>query len=124
MRRVWWSMMCDRNHMWDVEADDAPEPPRQALRCPVDGEEAVTASKEEPADRVRITLASAARVTDPVRGTVAHDDEWFVEVSSVDGSRSMRTAEAWPWVVAIDKAARFQNLTWREAEARWNRTTR
>ena len=117
-------MRCDSNHAWEAQADDAPEPPPDALRCPFDGAQAVTARKEEPADRVRITLASGARITDPVRGTVAHDGEWFVEISSFDGSRSLRSTEAWPWAVAVDKAARLQNLTWHEAKARWNRTMR
>jgi hypothetical protein len=103
MRRVWWTLRCDNNHAWDVEAHDAPEPPTEALRCPIDGEQAGTVRKEEPADRVRITLASGARITDPVRGTVTHDGDWFVEVSSFDGSRSMRTSEAWPWAVAVNK---------------------
>jgi hypothetical protein len=117
-------MRCESNHAWDVEADDAAKPPPEALRCPLDGQDAVTARKDKAADRVRITLASGARVTDPVRGTVAHDGEWFVEVSSFDGSRSIRTTRAWPWEVAIEKASRFQNLTWHEATERWKRTMR
>jgi hypothetical protein len=38
--RVWWQFRCDNSHVWEIVADDSPEPPPEATRCPIDGEEA------------------------------------------------------------------------------------
>ena len=120
--RVWWSMMCDASHRWEAESPDVPEPPPEVWRCPVCGMEAVTAQRQPPADYVRICLVSAARVGDAVRGDVIKEGQWYLEIVRSDGGDTMRSHQPWPWNEAIERAARFQELTWPEAENRWRRT--
>ena len=120
--RIWWVMMCDDNHAWEAESLDVPEPPPEAVHCPVCGLEAVTARRELLADYVRICLVSAARVSDPVSGAISNEGQWYVEVQQSEGDGIIRSHRSWSWSGATERAGRFREMTWPEALNRWRRT--
>jgi hypothetical protein len=68
---VWYVLRCDKGHSWEVLHDDTREFPHECEMCEKDGLEAVTLQRMPPADRVRVTIAPAARVSDEVTGRVA-----------------------------------------------------
>ena len=120
--RVWWEFRCDDGHAWEVYIDDAPDPPDELAICPIDGSEAITAHREPPADRVRVTLVSGARIVDKVKGQVWRENRYYLEVSACDGSQILRSAQDFDWDSAVERASWFNNHTWEEAVSRWKRT--
>jgi hypothetical protein len=121
MTEIWWRLRCDHGHSWDVRSEQAEEPPDDAVICPVDGTEAVTATTLEPADRVRLCLVPAARVLDRVKGTVERDGTYFLEWSSADGARTLRSADVYDMDEAFARMRLFVRDTWDEAVARMRR---
>jgi hypothetical protein len=119
---VWWEFRCDQNHLWEAYGADGSEPPAGADACPVDGAPAVTAKRMPPADRVRLSLVPSARIDDVVRGTVARDDAFYIEVTKWDLSERLRSDVPLSWDEASRRLAWFRGLTWDQATARWART--
>jgi hypothetical protein len=120
--QVWWVFRCDQNHAWEVYVEDGREPQGELTRCPIDGTEAVTASRQEPADRVRIALIPAARIADPVTGTLSHEQDYYLEIGSVDDTDRRRSANSYSWDEAVRKATLFRTASWQDAVRRWERT--
>jgi hypothetical protein len=114
---IWREYRCDQNHSWTVYADDVAEPAASA-HCPVDGSEAVTVSKQPPADRVTIAIVPAARIVDSRTGKIGHEREYFLELSSSDGSQRIRS-KVLDWQNAVTMAERFKDLPWEQAMGRW-----
>jgi hypothetical protein len=120
--RIWWSFMCDDSHRWEAYVEETPGAPDELATCPVCGFEAVTARRELPANRARVTFVSGARVVDEVPGQVSHANRYYLEISSHDDSEILRSAVAFDWAGAVERAAWFNNVTWAEAKNRWLRT--
>jgi hypothetical protein len=121
--RVWWYLHCDDGHQWEGDTEDASlDAPAHLVLCPICGLEAVTASRRPPADRVRVSLVPSTCISDPVTGQVAREDRYYIEVSSQDGSEAMLSTDDYQWKTAVEQASWFRNLTWIEAENRWQRT--
>jgi hypothetical protein len=119
---VYWSFRCDQNHVWEATAEDSQDPGPDLVRCPVDGTDAVTAVRQEPADRVRVGLVPAARVVDAVKGSIGHDSDYYLEISSFDGAMRLRSARPYSWEQAIKKASMFRHASWADASRRWKRS--
>jgi hypothetical protein len=119
---VFWSFRCENEHWWEVALPSGQEPSNSDAMCPEDGEMAITKRREPPADRVGVCLLSAARVVDDVRGQVSKTDQYFIAIVSNDGVELARSARAYRWEVAIEKAAIFRDATTEMALNRWRRT--
>jgi hypothetical protein len=119
---VWWTLRCDANHEWSVLHDDTTRPPDGYEICPHDGTPAVTLKQMPPADRVRITLAPAARVADPETGVVEAEHRYFIELGRWNASEVLRSESFFDWPEAIERASWFANASWEEARNRWERT--
>ncbi len=93
-----WAFMCDESHSWE-SAEVAPSQEPDAS-CPGCGAPAVTARRQAWADRLDISLISAAREADPVRGTLAGDGDYHVVAHDGDGRVVLRTSHPLP----VDRA--------------------
>ena len=121
VRDVWWQFRCDRGHSWEIEAPDSSDPPPDAVRCPHDGTDAVTAKRMAPADRAHFKLIPAARVSDQVKGSIEHDGLYFVELLSADGTQRARSERPYDMAEAVAKLQPFMKDTWVDALARMRR---
>ncbi|GAB2680547.1 hypothetical protein GCM10009743_65760 [Kribbella swartbergensis] len=119
--KVWWEFRCDANHQWTLYADESPDPPDEAMKCPVDGSPAVTATSQTPADRVVIAIVPAARIVDAETGTVGFDSEYHLEISSTDNVRTRRSSRSYDWDEAVGRAALFRRVSWEQALVRWEK---
>lgn len=119
--KIWWESRCDSNHRWSTYGDESPEPPETAVTCPIDGSDAVTISSQRPADRVAVTISSAARIVDAVTKSVGHDGEYVVEISSFDRAQTLRSSKTMSWDDAVAKAGLFRAVSWSDALTRWKR---
>ena len=102
MRAVGWDYMCDHGHRWHV-AEDEPDVEPDPGVCPEGGHRPVTASRRPWADRPHFHLHPAAVLTDTVRGSIADEGLYYLEVQ--DGSAT------WTWStpspVNLDDAIRL-----------------
>ncbi|MDQ1698160.1 MAG: hypothetical protein QOG34_23 [Frankiaceae bacterium] len=119
--RVWWQFRCDVGHSWEITSSDGIEPPADAVRCPVDGREAVTAKHMPPADRVRLSLIPAARISDPVKNTVELEGHYFLEVASADGANTLTSVDKYGFDDAVSRLSLFVHDTWEAAAVRMRR---
>jgi hypothetical protein len=119
--KIWWEFRCDLNHRWTVMAEDEAEPADEEAKCPIDGGPAVTATPQRPADRVWVGIIPAARITDPVRNSIGHESEYYLEISSPALASAKRSTAAFSWDEAITKASLFRQASWETAMNRWKR---
>ena len=82
--------------------------PKEAQSCPVDGLEPVTMVRNVPADRVRISIVPAARVSDEVTGRVAFDSEYLLELRPWQGPGLLRSTETMSWEVVVERGSVVQ----------------
>lgn len=118
---VFWSFQCDQNHLWEAVAQDSADPGPDLGQCPIDGSQAVTVARQDPADRVRVEFVPAARLVDPVKGTVGHDSDYYLEIVSIDGVTRLRSARSYSWEQVVQKASLFCRVPWSDALRRWKR---
>jgi hypothetical protein len=116
---AWWFMQCDRNHTWRRLLDSSVEPDAESLTCPVDGTEAVTASRRPLADRVRISLIPLSW---QVGGEVGGKDTYLIEISAnAFPSETLRSSRSFSWEESISRIAWFKDIPWESAKKRWIR---
>lgn len=117
--QVWWVFRCDEGHRWEFLDEDAADPRPEWLRCPK-GHEAVVVQKMAPADRVLVTLVPVARISDSVTGRVSREHRYVVVIASSDGSWRLQSCADFSWTDAIERAGWFENVTWADAQKRWD----
>ncbi len=110
--KSYWVYACDHGHSWAIYREfDAAELPGDPI-CPA-GHEAVTLSRQPVVDRVEITIRPAARIVDPVKGQVGHDNEYFlVLVDPRDGQQCVsQVALTWPEAIKAIQSIHDRGLT-------------
>jgi hypothetical protein len=116
---AWWFMMCDSNHRWRCFLSGTADPDEEMLKCPVDRAEAVTVSRRPLADRVRVSIVSAAWQGER---DVGDRDSFFIEISaSAFESEILRSSRLFSWEEAISRIAWFKDIPWEAAKRRWSR---
>jgi hypothetical protein len=115
---TWYGLECDNGHTWSIFSEDDIEPTEEQLLCPEGGHPAVVCAKR-PLDRyVRITLAAAGG---PPTSQGDARSKFFLELSTWDGLNRVLSKSTYGWDEAVEKADAFHNLSWEDAERRWQR---
>lgn len=114
---TWYYLECDHADRWSIFSASDTEPTGDDLLCPA-GHPAVVLSPTRLDPFVRITLAAASR---PPTSQADTRSRFFVELSTWDGTHLLRSAETYGWDEAVKRAGWFHNLSWEDAERRWNR---
>lgn len=115
---TWFGMECDHGDSWSVFSETDQEPTGDELLCP-DGAHPAVVLARRPLDRfVRITLASASA---PPTSQSDTRSKFFVELATWDGADRLRSQKTYTWDEAVKRAEWFHNLSWEDAERRWQR---
>ena len=116
-----WVFRCEEGHAWEFLHDSENDPPANVSTCAIDGTDAVTASRLEPADRVVFRLTPAARVSDPTTGSVYRSDDFYLEMSTRGGLSHLVSTQPLAWADAIARAADLRGRPWDDAVRVWER---
>ena len=115
---TWYYLECDHADRWSVFSPDDTEPTGDDLLCPPSGHPAVVLSPTRLDPFVRITVAAAGP---PPTSQSDTRSRFFLELSTWDGTRALRSAQTYDWDDAVKRAGHFHNLSWEDAERRWTR---
>jgi hypothetical protein len=111
-------MECDHGDTWSVFSEADQEPTGDALLCPEAGHPAIILARR-PLDRyVRVTIAAAGA---PPTSQSDDRSKFFVELSTWDGQNRVLSQKTFTWDEAVKRAEYFHNLSWEDAERRWER---
>jgi hypothetical protein len=99
-------------------SEDDIEPTEEQLLCPEAGHPAVVYSKHALDRYVRITIA-AASPPPASQGTLG--TKFFLELSTWDRLNHVLSKDTYTWDEAVKRAEYFYNLSWQDAERRWER---
>lgn len=111
---------CDEGHEWTLCRDSNEAERKPDGLCP-QGHEAVTCSKELPADEVQVVLRPAARIVDAARGQVWHAGTyWLVLLDRADVELCV-SRERYSWDDVIRLAGLFRGSSRERALLLWQR---
>lgn len=115
---TWYGMECDHGDTWAVFSEEDVEPTEEQMFCPEAGHPAILFSKS-PLDRyVRVTIAAAGP---PPTSQADARSKFFLELSTWDRLDHVLSSQTYTWDEAVKRAAYFHNLSWEDAERRWQR---
>ena len=115
---TWFAMECDHADSWSIFSETDQEPTGDDLLCPEAGHPAVVLARRPLHRYVRITLAAATAAPTSQADTRSR---FFLELSTWDGADRLRSQKTYGWDEVVKRADAFHNLSWEDAERRWQR---